>query len=300
MRAGAISGTMGVLTHPECRRSPVPNPAPAVSHVRSLTEPYLPSLPPAQQRGVAEWVAGLLAAESGCEQAVLAELGTQGLPGHATRARLREFLCDGADRATPRPTTLEVEACFAPLLGWVVDWWGGDTLPLAIDATSLRDRQVVLALSVLYRGSAIPVAWVVLPHRGKGLWLPHLERLLRLLAPAVPPTMRVLVLTDRGLWSPQLWRQIVENGVQPLIRIRPDAPFAPAGQRRQPARELVPGAGWYWVGEGVAYKHKATRLACTLVAVWGHGQRDPWLLLTDLAPEAVDGSWYGLRVWVRH
>jgi hypothetical protein len=266
--------------------------------VRSLTEPYLPSLRPAQQRGVAEWVAGLLAAESGCEQAVLAELVTQGLPVHATRARLREFLCDGADRATPCATSLDVEACFAPLLGWVVDWWVGDTLPLAIDATSLRDRQVVLALSVLYRGSAIPVAWVVLPHRGKGLWLPHLERLLRLLAPAVPPTMRVLVLTDRGLWSPQLWRQIVENGWHPLMRIRPDATFAPAGQRRQPARELVPGAGWYWVGEGVAYKHKATRLACTLVAVWGHGQRDPWLLLTDLAPEAVDGSWYGLRVWI--
>jgi hypothetical protein len=276
----------------------VPNPVPAVSHVQALTETYLAHLRPAQQRGLAEWVAGVLAAESGCEPAVLTRLATLGLPAPATRARLRELLCDGSERAAPCGTSLDVEACFAPLLGWVVAWWIGDTLPLAIDATSLRDRQVVLAISVLYRSSAIPVAWVVLPHRGKGLWLPHLERLLALLAPAVPPAMTVLVMTDRGLWSPRLWRAIKENGWHPLMRIRPDATFAPAGQRRQQARALVPGAGWCWVGEGVAYKHKATRLAATLVVVWGPAQKAPWLLLTDLPPDAVDGSWYGLRVWI--
>ena len=276
----------------------MPNPVPAVSHVQELTETFLPHLRPAQQRGLAEWVAAVLAAESGCESAILTALEPLGVPAHATRARLREWLCDGQDRAAPCATSLEVERCFAPLLGWVLAWWTGDTLPLAIDATSLRDRQVVLSLSVLYRGSAIPVAWVVLPHRGKGAWLPHLERLLALLAPAVPSTLTVLVMTDRGLWSPRLWRQIRENGWHPLLRIRPDATFAPAGQRRQRAHELVPGAGWCWVGEGVAYKERAKRLAATLVVVWGEGRKTPWLLLTDLPPEAIDGSWYGLRVWI--
>jgi hypothetical protein len=276
----------------------VSTPVPAVSHVQALIETHLPHLRPAQQRGVAEWVAGMLAAESGCEGAILSRLEALGLPRHATRARLREVLADGADRAAPCGTSLDVERCFAPLLAWVVRWWTGQTLPLAIDATSLRDRQVVLSLSVLYRGSAIPVAWVVLPHRGKGAWLPHLERLLTLLAPAVPATMTVLVMTDRGLWSPTLWRHICAQGWHPLMRIRPDATFAPAGQRRQRARELVPGAGWCWVGAGVAYKEPAKRLEATLLVVWGAGQHEPWLLLTDLAPEAVDGSWYGLRVWI--
>jgi hypothetical protein len=263
-----------------------------------LTETFLPQLRPAQQRGLAEWVAGVLAAESGCEQAVLTGLETLGVPAEAARARLREFLRDGADRAAPCAISLEVEACFAPLLAWVLTWWVGDTVPLAIDATALRDRQVVLAISVLYRGSAIPVAWVVLPHRGKGAWLPHLERLLALLAPVVPPSMTVLVMTDRGLWSPRLWQRIKANGWHPLMRIRPDATFAPTGQRRQRAQELVPGAGWYWVGEGIAYKDKAKQLPATLVVVWAHGQHEPWLLLTDLPPDAVDGSWYGLRVWI--
>jgi hypothetical protein len=276
----------------------VPNPVSAVSHVQALTEQFLPQLRPAQHRGLAEWVRGVLDAESGCEHAILSAVAPLGREWHALRARLREFLCDGGERAAPCATSLDVEACFAPLLAWILDWWTGDTVPLAIDATSVRDRQVVLAISVLYRGSAIPVAWAVLPHRGKGAWLPHLERLLQLLAPAVPPTLRVLVMTDRGLWSPRLWRQITANGWHPLMRIRPDATFAPAGQRRQRATELVPGAGWCWVGEGVAYKHKTARLAATLLVVWGMDQKAPWLLLTDLPPEAVEGSWYGLRVWI--
>ena len=273
-------------------------PAPAVSHVQTLTETYLPHLRPAQQRGVAEWVTGVLEAKSGCEAAVLSALAPLGLPEHATRARLREVLCAGEDRAAPCAVEVDLEACFAPLLAWVVAWWVGEELPLAIDATSRHGEQVVLAISVLYRGSAIPVAWVVLPHWGKGAWMPHLERLLGLLGPAVPPTMTVLVLTDQGLWSPQLWRYIRENGWHPLMRIRPEATFAPAGQRRQQARELVPGPGSCWVGAGVAYRHAAKRMACTLVVVWDTEQEEPWLLLTDLEPEAVDGAWYGLRVWV--
>ena len=110
--------------------------------------------------------------------------------------------------------------------------------------------------------------------------------------------MPVLVMTDRGLWSPTLWRHMLAQHWHPLLRIRPDATFAPAGQRRQRAHELGPGPGWYGVGAGVADKDAAKRLNCTLVVVWGDGQQDPWRLLTDLPPDDVDGRWYGLRTWI--
>jgi hypothetical protein len=48
----------------------------------------------------------------------------------------------------------------------------------------------------------------------------------------------------------------------------------------------------------VAYTEKAKRLDATLVVVWGQDQHEPWLLLTDRAPDAVEGSWYGLRAWI--
>jgi hypothetical protein len=36
-------------------------------------------------------------------------------------------------------------------------------------------------------------------------------------------------------------------------------------------------------------------VACLLLARWEEGDKDPWLILTDLAPEASDAGWDGLR-----
>src|SRR6476659_5336654 len=83
--------------------------------------------------------------------AVGAALEPLGYARHATRQRLRAWTLPGAERVAPCAPTLEVEGCFVALLRWVLAWWSGETLPLAIDATSLGGRWVVLSLSVLYR-----------------------------------------------------------------------------------------------------------------------------------------------------
>lgn len=38
-----------------------------------------------------------------------------------------------------------------------------------------------------------------------------------------------------------------------------------------------------------------SQVRCTLLARWDEGHTDPWLILTDLAPEQADVAWYGLR-----
>jgi len=40
------------------------------------------------------------------------------------------------------------------------------------------------------------------------------------------------------------------------------------------------------------------QVPCTLLARWEEGDKDPWLILTDLPPEASDAAWYGLRAWI--
>ena len=121
-----------------------------------------PGLRSPQRRGSALRVPGTVLARSACQSAVLAAV-LPWAPCHALRRRLRERLRDGADKATPRAARVEIEACFAPLPRRVPARWRGRGLALAIDATAHGERLVALVVSVLHRGTAIPVARAILP-----------------------------------------------------------------------------------------------------------------------------------------
>ena len=130
----------------------------------------MPQLTEAQSKGLALWTFGTITAKSGCQNAVIAALTFIG-GFSAVRQRLREWLYDGADRSTPSQNQIDVRACFAPLMRWVLSLWKSSDLALAIDPTMLSDRLCAIVVSVVYRGCAIPVAWVVMPANKKGKWI---------------------------------------------------------------------------------------------------------------------------------
>jgi hypothetical protein len=213
---------------------------------------------------------------------------------------VRQQWCDEAQakRGGPRQA-LHVESCFGPLLAWVLSWWEGHQLALALDATTLGQRFVVLVISVLYRGCAIPVAWTVLPATEKHAWRGEWLRMLRQVRAAVPRRFFVIVLADRGLYARWLFQGIIRTGWHPVVRINTGGTFRPtASAHYQPLRSLVPQPGTQWVGSGTAFQGPRRRLNCTLLARWEEGDTDPWLLLTDLAPRAGEACWYGLRTWI--
>lgn len=256
-----------------------------------------PSLRPAQQRGLALWVYGTILAQSACQNAVIAALLAVGT-WHGLRQHLREWLYDGKDKAVPCETQVDISGCFGPLLRWILSWWQGTEMALAVDATAQGDRLVTLGVSVLYRGWAIPLAWQILPANQKGPWMPHILRLLRLLRRDMPATMEVLVLADRGLWSGRLFKRVRDLGWHPLLRLQNTITFQPVGATWQVARDLVPGPGHAWIGAGQAFGGHHKRRKGTLVVVWATEEEEPWVLLTDLAPKEVGVWWYGLRVWI--
>lgn len=265
--------------------------------IQHTLESHMPHLRPSQQRGLSLWVYGTVLAHSACQNAVITALLAVG-NWHSLRQQLREWLYDGTDKAAPCQSQLEVSECFAPLLAWILHWWQGNSIAFALDATAHGDRVVALVISVLYRGSAIPVAWHILPANQPGAWMPHIVRLFHQLHPALPKAMQVLVLVDRGLWSPRLWKVIRARRWHPVMRIQASSSFQPLGQRRRSVKTLVAGPGYAWVGEGVAFKDRAKRRAGTLVVVWDVHQQEPWVVLSDLPPSEIGVCWYGLRMWV--
>lgn len=258
---------------------------------------YLPVLRPAQRRGLALWVYGAVLAQSACQNAVVSALVAVG-GFHTVRQYLREWLYDGGDKAAPWSVQVEVAQCVVPLLRWLLGWWQGRELALAVDATLHGQRVAALVVSVLYRGSAVPVAWHILRANRQGAWLRPLGRLRRQLRPAIPKEMQVVVFADRGLWSPRRWRTIRVGGWHPVMRVRQATAFQPFGAARQPAATLVRAPGEGWVGRGVLFQERQRQRVGTLVVVWGAEQREPWVVVTDLALAQVGLCWYGLRMWI--
>jgi len=259
---------------------------------------HLSHLSKPQATVLALWSFGMVLARS-CALTAVSRLLAAGMQRKedTVRQQLREWYYDVKRKRGPKRQVLHVETCFAPLLGWVVRWWQGTQLALAIDATTLGQRFVVLAVSVVYRGCAIPVAWVILPAGAKHAWRREWLRLRRLLRPAIPHGGTVIVLADRGLYAPWLFRRITRLGWHPFLRINTGGSFRPAGASCwRPLASLAPRPGTSGRGTGLALTRN--QVACTLLARWEDGYKDPWLILTDLPPEASDAGWYGLRAWI--
>jgi hypothetical protein len=241
-----------------------------------------------------------LARRCGLNSVVTALVPLLGIGWHTLRSRLQEFYQPAEAKSGRRRAELDVTACFAPLLGWALRGWRSPRLALALDATGLGDRLTVLSIAVVYRGEAIPVAWKVLPANVPHAWEPEWRALVRAFAGTVPPGYTVIVMSDRALYARWLYREIQAVGWHPVMRITRQSKFRERGSRRAvTAAELAPHPGCRWQGRGTAFpKHPERRLECTLMACWGEGYEEPWLLVTDLAPDESEALWYGMRSWI--
>ena len=162
--------------------------------------PHLSHLSKPQATVLALWSFGMGLARS-CALSAVRHLLAKGMKRQEQtgRQQLRAWYYEVPRQRGTKRQALDVETCFPVLLGWVVSWWHGTQLALALDATAWGTRCVVLAVSVVYRGCAIPVAWVVLPAKTQHAWRREWRRRLRRRRPAIPRGWKVIVLTDRGL-----------------------------------------------------------------------------------------------------
>jgi hypothetical protein len=121
----------------------------------------------------------------------------------------------------------------------------------------------------------------------------------------------VLVLTDRGLWSPHLWKGTGLLGWHPLMRVKHNTSLQPLGGRRQPARLLIPGPNHAWVRTVIAFSDprgwRFGTLLVGLASLNGIGVLGPqgsgwqWQHTQRTGPDRVARHWLVLAVamvWV--
>ena len=238
-----------------------------------------------------------------CGQSQIATFlgGLLGQKPNTVRQRLRELTYEAPRKRGDKRQALDVQGCFAPLLSWVLAKFRGDQrqLVLALDATYLGERFVILAVSVVVAGCAIPVAWHIQKGDAKGKWNPIWKQLLKQIQPAVPTSWQVFVLTDSGLYSKTLFKAITKthkwhvmmriSGGQGIFK----AKGARQGHRIQTYlyRGMKP-----LVLEGVCFS--SNPLTCILIMQWEAAYDQPCLIVTNLPPHAIQSQIYGIRYWI--
>jgi hypothetical protein len=212
----------------------------ALSHWAALLRQRFPTFSSSQALGLALWSIGIVLARSASLHAiVLALVCWLPLNPLSLRKRLQEWYLEaaakkgsGTGNTGKHRRDWEPRTTAAFLFRWILEDWPDHQLVLALDPTNIEDRFTVLAISVLYRSCAVPVMWTVLPGGEPEAWEPHWERMLKELAAVMPPGWQVLVLTDRGMYSPRLFHCLVGLGWHPFLRIRAQGFWRPMGSQK--------------------------------------------------------------------
>lgn len=216
------------------------------------------------------------------------------------RQRLREFTYEAEGKRGEQRQEVDVQTCFAPLLKWVLAKFTGDQkqVVLALDATYLKDRFVILALSVVVAGCAIPVAWHIQEGNRKGAWNPIWFHLLDSLKDAVPDDWTVFALTDSGLYSKALFEHLRDMGWLNFMRINASQGlFLPKGAKAWiPISSLLHKGMSPCVMTGKCFK--GDPITCSLVLQWGDEYETPCVLVSNVAADQVVHNVYTTRYWI--
>src|SRR4051794_22744299 len=193
----------------------MPRPKPLDAWTEQVIDAF-PNLSRPQATVLALYSFGMILAQRcGLNSVVAALVPVLGVGFLTLRSRLQEFYQPAEAKSGSHRAELDVTTCFAPLLDWTLKGWPSRRLALALDATSRADCFTVLSISIVYRGSAIPVAWKVLPANVAHPWKPEWLSLLAAFSELVPADWTVVVMTDRGLYARWLFRAIVGFGWHP-------------------------------------------------------------------------------------
>lgn len=259
----------------------------------------LPHLSLPEVSGLATWSFGMVMTRSSSVTRVSTFIGNlnQEKP-NTVRQRLKEWYQNKEAKKGKHRSQLEVQQCFAPLLRWIISLLPPDNqqLSLALDATNIGQNFTVLSINVLYQGCGLPIAWKIIRGTEKGSWKPYWQELLRYFVGVIPSDWLVIVSADRGLYASWLFAEIVSLGWPPFLRINHQGSYLAVNQTTWlPLGKIVNPGGFF---SGLVTCFSTNPLDCTLLACWQLNYQDPWLIVTDLAPEIADVGWYGFRSWI--
>jgi hypothetical protein len=168
---------------------------------------------------------------------------------------------------------------------------------LIADGTKVGFGHQLLIVSLAFRRRALPIAWTwVKARRGHSSAVKQLA-LLAYVWRLIPPGVPVLLVGDSEFGAVEVirqvegwgWKYVLRQKANHLIRL-PGGDWLRFGDViREPGQSL-------WLGEGRLTREHAH--PTNLLAHWEKGEKEPWLLATNLSSRRETLRAYKRRMWV--
>lgn len=256
-------------------------------------------------RRLALLVSGLVAAKHAALAQIAAEVQALQLTHtscseHVER-RLRRALGDAQ---------LQPRTCYAPAVQQAVDWhalrasqrW----VTVIVDESTKADQLHLLRASLAYRGGSLPLAWAVWEQNTPlpdGRYWTELDAVLDHVAAILPADVPVLVLADRAFDIPPFIDRLRARGWHWIVRLKARSSLRLQDQQGREGsvadyvQRHLGRPGQRWKTRGRVFKRAGWREA-SVVGVWGVGEAEPLVVLTDLPPRWRVVRQYERRFWI--
>src|SRR4051812_45011873 len=176
---------------------------------------------------------------------------------------------------------------------------GGGEIRLIVDGSKVGSKHRLLMVGLAYRRRAIPIAWSWVRSE-KGHSSAYKQRaLLGYVWGLVPDGARVSVLGDNEFGAVALMKQLEEWGWYYVLRQKCNHLVREEEEEEgwEPMGELIQRAGQTrWMENVFLSRLHAHRT--NLVLHWKRGQKEPWLLATNLMSSREALSAYKKRMWI--
>lgn len=195
-------------------------------------------------------------------------------------------------------TKVKPHAIYAPLVQAALVRWTEAPIYLALDTSVLWNKYVLVRISLIYRGRALPLSWIVLEHVGARVAFADYVSVLYRAAALLPPGRRVTLLADRGFCDAELFLTLKKLGWHYRIRAKQSLMVYRRGWRKGCKIErLLPPRGRARFLQQVFITRRSIGPVYLALAWPTAGQKDPdpWIIISDEPTGLETFHEYGLR-----
>lgn len=174
--------------------------------------------------------------------------------------------------------------------------WAGDTLYLALDTSQLWGRFTIVCLSLVYRGRALPLGWVVCASGSATVPLARYQRMLAQVAACIPDSSKVVLLADRGFMDVKLMQLMRQLGWHFRIRVKLSVYIHRATKGKRKVKALMPPPGGARFFSHVWFtEQRYGPLHLALAYVQTKNGHEKWAIISDEPVGLHTFDEYGLR-----